>query len=364
MSKLLELSDILLIPAMENNGWNKKVDYSVVDNLEVTGMSKSLPIFTSPMEAIIGVNNWKVWQDNGIKTILPRTVPLNVRLEACTVIFSAFSIQEVKEYFIDRDMRSNNSQYHITIDSGNGHDTYMFYLGNKLKQMYGNQVILMGGNIANPNTYLQYSSSGFDYVRVGISSGSLVDKDKYGFHYPMASLLGSISQIKKQKGNTCRNVKVIADGGIKTHSDILKAIAMGADYVMIGRQFAECIEAYGTIYKRTIKSDQDIIEEVQNPESLKNLSDIELKNLDLVRQYFGNTTPEMQALRAGFNDIDSWNKSNPRIRITDSEWIWVNVTTSIVDWVKDFKECAMYGFMMSNSANWIEFKDRVLYGEK
>ena len=40
MSKLLELSDILLIPAMENNGWNKKVDYSVVDNLEVTGMSE------------------------------------------------------------------------------------------------------------------------------------------------------------------------------------------------------------------------------------------------------------------------------------------------------------------------------------
>ena len=364
MSKLLELSDILLIPAAENNGWNKKVDYSIVDNLEVTGMSKSLPIFTSPMEAIVGVNNWKTWQDNGIKTILPRTIPLDVRLEACTLIFSAFSIQEVKENFIDRDMRGSNSQYHISIDSGNGHDVSMFYLGSKLKQTYGNQIILMGGNIANPNTYMQYSTSGFDYVRVGISSGSLVDKNKYGFHYPMASLLGSISQIKKQRGSSLRDVKVIADGGIKSHSDILKAIAMGADYVMIGREFAKCIEASGTIYKRTVKSDQDIIEEIKNPESLGSLNEVELKELDLIRQYFGNTTPEMQALRAGFSDMDSWNKSNPRVKVTDSEWTWINVTTSLSNWVKDFKECTMYGFMMSNSSNWKEFKERVLYGEK
>lgn len=365
MEKLLELSDITLIPREINNGWELgKINYFVDAPEEITGVNKSLPIFTSPMEAIVGVDNWKVYQDQGIKPILPRTVDLPTRLDACGYIFSAFSIQEVIDNFLNCDLRGSQVQFHICIDSGNGHDTKLLDLGSKLKQLYRNQVILMGGNIANPQSYVSYSRNGFDYVRVGISSGSIVDKKKFGFHYPMASLLGSISQIKKSNKAQLRPVKVIADGGITCQSDVMKAIAMGADYVMIGKEFSKLLEASGTLYKRTTKQDpdSDTIEEVKNPEKLLSLTEAELDELNIVRQYFGNTTPEMQALRAGFTDISEWRQENPRIRITDSEWVWVKVTRSLRDWIKDFKECVSYGFMMSGATGWNEFKEKVLYG--
>lgn len=363
MEKSLELSDIVLYPGTLNSGLSiEKIDYFLEDDQEVTGVSKSFPVFTSPMEAIVGVDNWKMWQDAGIKPILPRTVDLNTRLDACGFIFSAFSLQEVRDNFLEIDQRSSNRQFHICVDLGNGHDVSLMDLGQRLKQQYGKQVLLMGGNIANPKTYEVYSSVGFDYVRVGISSGSLVDKDKYGFHYPTGSLLGSISSIKKSLKGRVKDVKVIADGGITCHSDILKAIALGADYVMIGREFAKILEASGTVYKRTIKSDQDIIEEIQDLGNLSNLSPLELSELDLVRQYFGNTTPEMQALRAGFSDVDSWMSSDkPRVKVSDSEWVWVGIDKSLKSWIQDFRECINYGFMMSDAKSWREFKEKILY---
>ena len=366
MEKSLELSDIVLVPGNLNSGLTGvlgKFDYFITDDQEVTGIPKSFPIFTSPMEAIIGVDNWKIWQDYGIKPILPRTIDLATRLDACGFIFSAFSLQEVKDNFLAIDQRGSDRQFHLCIDLGNGHDVSLMEVGQRLKQQYGKQVLLMGGNIANPKTYEVYCSAGFDYVRVGIASGSLVDRDKYGFHYPMASLLGSISSIKKSSKGRLKDVKVIADGGITCHSDILKSIALGADYVMIGREFAKILEASGTVYKRTVKSDQDIIEEVQDLGNLSSLSTPELLELDLVRQYFGNTTPEMQALRAGYSDVNSWvsSENKPRVKVSDSEWIWITVDKSLKSWVDNFRECINYGFMMSDSKSWKEFKEKILY---
>lgn len=131
---------------------------------------------------------------------------------------------------------------------------------------------------------------------------------------------------------------------------------------MIGREFAKILEASGTIYKRTVKSDQDIIEEVQELGGLVNMSPIELSELDLVRQYFGNTTPEMQALRAGYSDVNSWRSSGgkPRVKVSDSEWTWVEIGTTLKDWIQGLKECINYGFMMSNAKSWKEFRENTL----
>lgn len=364
MEKLLELRDVALIPGTINNGYQaNKFDYFVVDRNEVTGMSRSLPVFTSPMEAIVDSNNCKMWQDNGIKPVLPRTEDIEIRLNACCYLFSAFSIQEVKNYFMNSDKRGGRNQFHVCIDCGNGHDIALLDLCHKLKQHYGQQMIIMAGNIANPETYINYAKAGIDYVRVGISGGSLVDKNKYGFHYPLASLLHDINMAKTKACVGLKTPLIIADGGISSVSDILKAIAVGADYVMIGRQFASLVESAGTIYRKTKdQKGEEIIEEVKNPESLLRLSQTELISLELERQYYGNTTPEMQAIRAGFNSLEEWRKESPRIKVSDSAWEWITIDKSISDWIQEFKDCVDYGFMMSGSLNWKEFKDKIKYG--
>ena len=104
------------------------------------------------------------------------------------------------------------------------------------------------------------------------------------------------------------------------------------------------------------------IEEIKNPEKLLSLTSTELLELDLVRQYFGNTTPEMQALRDGYSNMSEWIQGKPKIRITDSEWTWIEVDKTIKDWIRDFKECVSYGFMITNASGWNEFREKVMYG--
>ena len=248
MEKCLELEDIMLFPSETNSGCKKdEYNFSVVDDID---KSLSLPIFTSPMPAVVSEKNWRVWNDNGIKPIIPRTTSLELRLEACEYIFSACSIKEVIENFITNIRRNFSGYLRVCIDCGNGHDSEIFKVGAELKRVYGPRIITMGGNIGSPKTYQYYCKALFDYVRIGISTGSLVDQDRYGFHYPTATFLINLVGQMNTVGIGLKRTNIIVDGGISSPSDILKCLALGADYVMIGREFVKLIEANGEIYKK------------------------------------------------------------------------------------------------------------------
>ena len=80
-----------------------------------------------------------------------------------------------------------------------------------------------------------------DYVRCGIGAGAgCITSSNTGVHYPMASLINDCYRLK-----TPYSPKIIADGGIRNYSDVIKALALGADYVMIGSLFAQCEESAG-----------------------------------------------------------------------------------------------------------------------
>lgn len=362
MEKLLELDDITLLPAPGNSGWlGNRINYLVHDPKVVSGVTHTLPIFTSPMDSVVGPESWKFYQDLGIRAVLPRTTDLQERLEACHYIFCAFSVQEVKTYFLDQDMRSTGTQLYVCIDSGNGHDRGVIEMGAALKRLYSEQLLLMGGNIANPDTYISYCAAKFDYVRVGISSGSTVDKGKYGYHYPSASLLLGIYPIYAKSGlPKIRHTKVILDGGIRCHSDILKALAIGADYVMIGREFAKCLEAEGGLWTRG--TDGKTVTEIRDPSKLYGQPLSKLQDLKLIRQYSGNTSLKNRATLGGYTGTSDYLKSSPKIKLTDSGWSWVNVDNTLLGWVQELKECIDYGFMMSNVSDWSSFKANSKFG--
>lgn len=356
---LLELDDITLIPSPLNNGWRgcDRLNYLFSDNVS-SFLPQSLPLFTSPMNSIVDDKNWKIWSNANINSVIPRTVPLNVRLQLSQYVFSALSFEEVKEQFLDQDKRFIQQQFKICLDVGNGHDTWIFELANNLKSTYGKQVILMGGNIDNPETYVNYSKSGFDFVRIGMTSGSIVQKEKFGFCYPMASLIMDTSQVKnKAKAHGIRPIHIIADGGIRSYSDIIKSIALGADYVMIGREFAKILEAAGTVYNR--KKTSEGIEKMDEILRGTDLSEGELRDLGLTRLYAGNTTMEVQAERGGYSNPSELIKP----KIVDSKSIWVPVTRRLDVWIDDFKEHIRYSFMMANSRNWEEFKSNIKFGK-
>jgi NAD(P)H-dependent flavin oxidoreductase YrpB (nitropropane dioxygenase family) len=76
-----------------------------------------------------------------------------------------------------------------------------------------------------------------------------------GIGYPMASLIYETRQIRNQMevGGHENLPKIVADGGMKDYSDIIKALALGADYVMVGSIFNKCLESCADSYLYGIK---------------------------------------------------------------------------------------------------------------
>ena len=363
MINLYELEDITLLPSPTNIGHpGNKINFQVKDESDITGIPESLPIFTSPMASIVGRSSAQVYSSQGIKPIIPSTEPLQLRLDMCGLVFCAFTLSEVKRVFLDVH-RQSNTQFHICIDAGNGHDTNLLEICFKLKESYREQVEVMGGNVGLPEAYGLYSKAGFDYMRCGLASGSLVDKAKYGFHYPMASLLEDIKTYKTSgPGKGLRPVKIICDGGITCPSDIIKAIALGADYVMIGREFSKLIEAEGAIYQKDKDQNGEVVFNQVDKSLLGQISGYQARVNGYCRPYYGNSTPEMRAKRAGYSNVDAWKKSHPRVKVKDAAWDWVSIDSTLSEWVAEFKHCVYYSFMMTGSLTWQDFKTNAKYG--
>lgn len=212
-----------------------------------------LPLFTAPMSSVVDESNFNLFEENGINAILPRTVNLNTRVSyAVNGKWAAFGLKEFEEVFIEKTV--SGQKIKALIDIANGHMAKILSLVKDFKEKYKDiQTEIMVGNIANPLTYLEMAKVGVDYIRCGIGSGEgCITSSNLGVHYPMASLIDETSEQKKYvgimsgvaKNGTYKSLpKIIADGGIRNYSDAIKALALGADYVMIGGLFTRMAES-------------------------------------------------------------------------------------------------------------------------
>ena len=108
----------------------------------------------------------------------------------------------------------------------------------------------MTGNIANADTYRWICENipEIDYIRVGIGGGSgCITTSNTAIHYPQASLIEECYCVKKLLSAESKLdfPKIVADGGIRNYDHVIKALALGADYVMIGSVLSMCVESAG-----------------------------------------------------------------------------------------------------------------------
>ena len=207
-----------------------------------------LPLFTAPMDSVVNKKNFEMFEKNGIIPILPRTENLVDRLfYACHNKWAAFSLQEFEEEFTNgKYITADNIK--ALIDIANGHVARLYELVRKAKSIYGDKIQVMVGNIANPETYRVCVESQVDYVRCTIGTGQgCITCSNTAIGYPIASLINEIYEIKQEyieKGVDKNSLpRIIADGGVRNYSDIIKALALGADYVMVGSVFARMLES-------------------------------------------------------------------------------------------------------------------------
>ena len=132
----------------------------------------------------------------------------------------------------------------IVIDTAHGHTKKVLEMIKKIKKRIKNCTIC-AGNIATYEAAKFLADSGVDIIKVGIGPGSIsTTRLVAGIGVPQ---LSAILQVKKALKNY--KTKIISDGGIKFSGDLAKAIAAGADAVMIGSLFSGTTETPGKIIK-------------------------------------------------------------------------------------------------------------------
>lgn len=128
----------------------------------------------------------------------------------------------------------------ITVDTAHGHSEGVIQTVAKIKEKYGD-LNVVGGNIATLAAAEALVDSGADIVKVGVGPGSIcTTRVVTGVGVPQLSAIMEIAEFTSERG-----IGLIADGGIKQTGDIPKAIAGGADAVMMGSMFAGVDESPG-----------------------------------------------------------------------------------------------------------------------
>ena len=137
----------------------------------------------------------------------------------------------------------------IVVDTAHGHSKKVAEIIKEIKKKKDKKTCLCAGNIATAEAAKFLIKLGVDIVKVGIGPGSICTTRLIaGIGVPQ---LSAIFEVKKGVKN--KNVKIISDGGIKYSGDIAKALAAGADGVMIGSLFAGTSEAPGKLIKKNGK---------------------------------------------------------------------------------------------------------------
>jgi len=131
----------------------------------------------------------------------------------------------------------------VVVDTAHGHSAGVMQAIERIKRL-SNSVQVVAGNIATPEAAIALIEAGADAVKIGIGPGSIcTTRIVAGVGVPQLTAVMECAAAARERG-----VPAIADGGIRNSGDIAKALAAGADCVMMGSLFAGTDEAPGEVF--------------------------------------------------------------------------------------------------------------------
>lgn len=323
----LDFNDILITPATQTSIKSR-------DQIDVYYQDGSLPLITAPMDTVISSENENYFTENRIIPCLPRGE------KGSDLAISSYSLNEIIKLYNSKSLESHQG---YLIDIANGHIDELKSITKKIKGTYGDDIWLMVGNVANPETYRNLSNAGADAIRVGIGNGAgCLTTQQTGVGYPMASL------IKECYAESCAiesPAKIVADGGMKDYSDIIKALALGADYVMLGSIFNKALEsAAPSMYESQFSNDTAGLNEVTLDEAIE----LYESGRTLYKNFRGMSTKEVQR---------KWGRDKIKTSEGISETRKVEYT--LKGWTDNFKHYLKSAMSYTDSTNLNKFVGNV-----
>ena len=241
MKQTYSFDDVLLVP--QHSDIKSRSEVSL--DCSLSDFDFNLPVISSPMDTVTEERMVNAMSNAGGLGIVHRYNSIEeqakivgyARMAGCRNIGAAIGV--TGEY-MKRAVRVTDVGANILcIDVAHGYHSMMESALKELKDNFGDSVHIMAGNVATLEAFDALSEWGADSVRVGIGGGSICStRIVTGHGVPTFQSVLECAQ-------TSYDTKIIADGGIKTSGDIVKALAAGADFVMIGSMLAGSSETPG-----------------------------------------------------------------------------------------------------------------------
>jgi len=230
--------DVLLLPQ-----YSDVKSRSEIDLTRTIGKTKfSLPIISSPMDTVTETDMASVMYDRGALGVIHR---YNTIQEQCDMVKDSELRVVAAAVGVSGDFEERAWALYdcgvkiICVDVAHGHHKLMKEALKTLKENFGDSVSIIAGNVASPEAYKDLAHWGADAIRVGIGGGSICStRIQTGHGMPTFQSVYDCAR-------TDCDVPIIADGGIKSAGDIVKALAAGADFVMLGSLLAGTDESPG-----------------------------------------------------------------------------------------------------------------------
>ncbi len=129
----------------------------------------------------------------------------------------------------------------LCLDSSDGYSEWQAEAARKLRAAYGDKIVLGGGNIVSADAFRYLvEKAEVDFVKVGIGGGSIcITREQKGIGRGQASAVMDIARERdKYLAETGIYIPICSDGGLNSDTQMIIALAMGADFVMMGKYFA------------------------------------------------------------------------------------------------------------------------------
>ncbi len=244
-SRGLTFDDVLLVPA-------KSEIRSRKDPLLETRLTKTknikIPIIAANMDTITESAMAIAMHQLGGVGILHRFMNANEQAEevakvkhaGCDIVAASVGVGEESKERARSLVKAGANL--LTIDIAHGHSVQMIEMMKWLKDSFPN-VELIAGNLAMPDAAYDLIQAGADAIKVGIGPGSMcTTRVITGCGVPQLTAVALCVEIARE-----HNVPVIADGGLRASGDIFKALAAGAETVMVGSMLSGTLETPGEI---------------------------------------------------------------------------------------------------------------------
>ena len=245
METALTYDDVLLLPQYSDIRSRTEVDIS---SYMGNGLKLELPIFASPMDTISENFMARAISEEGGSAIIHR---YNTAQEQAEIVRRAkcggasnvgFAIGIDNNYVKRANLCLEAGADFVCVDVAHGHHIKMKEALDILRQELPPDFHIMAGNVATLEGINDLADWGADSVRCNIGGGSICStRVQTGHGHPGLQTIIDCSR-------TDRDVTIIADGGIRNSGDIVKALAAGADAVMLGSLLAGTKETPGEVF--------------------------------------------------------------------------------------------------------------------